>query len=346
MPLWGLFDSRRGEDIESSLDLPARDLGTGRERIEPGLFYPESGGGEPVSIPWPPPFTLRVDILSLDLSERTIDLQVRLDVADPGAYAGILDERTRKQVFSVNSRGNASLDDRYKNVSISLIANTHEFRNRVTAIPLRSLVDPGPSDRSPESAAVVTLGIRYAATNRYPDDWYAAATSFRMQLPDGLVWSTPLLASSEIPAGAEVANASGSTDKIIYLSNSSFLQHTDEGPYSSNPSISIIVRRPPLTQLFVWSMALTPALLLPIIVIQLISERREAGASSKTARNVSLELAAALLAILPLRQVLVPSEVQGLTTVDYLLGAELAIFIGIVVIYYMSHAWSGTIESA
>jgi hypothetical protein len=342
MPLWGLFDSRRVEDIESRLKLPTRKLPEGRELIEPRLFYSEPGGGDPVKVPWPTPLSLRVDILSVSLLERTIDLQVRIDVSSREAYVGILDKRTKKRPFSVNKRGNVSLDDRYKNLSISLITNTHEFRNRVTAFPLRSLVDPGPSDRPPESAAVITLGIRYSATNRYPDDWYAAATSFRMQLPDGLIWSTPYLTSSEIPADVQIADTSGSTDKMLYLSDSSFLENTDEDPFSANPSISIIVRRPALTQLFVWSMALTPALLLPVILFQLIGERKEDHAPSRTARNVSLELAAAVLAILPLRQVLVPSEVQGLTTVDYLLGAELAAFIGIVVVYYTAHGWSDT----
>jgi hypothetical protein len=73
-------------------------------------------------------------------------------------------------------------------------------------------------------------------------------------------------------------------------------------------------------------MAATPLLLVALTAITPLPR-------SPLTNPISLE-AVALLAILPLRQVLVPPEIRGLTPLDFLLGAELAAFITLILVRY------------
>jgi hypothetical protein len=85
--------------------------------------------------------------------------------------------------------------------------------------------------------------------------------------------------------------------------------------------------------LFVYAMTFSPMLLaIPWLIAQIVSQR-----VLDVERPSSLELAATLLALLGIRQVLVPADLAGLTRVDKILGLEL---VGIVALSACVFTWN------
>ncbi|WP_328618093.1 hypothetical protein OHS18_20300 [Amycolatopsis sp. NBC_00355] len=70
--------------------------------------------------------------------------------------------------------------------------------------------------------------------------------------------------------------------------------------------------------LFVYSIGLTPVL----IGARFYVRTRRRGAVAKSDNASAMELAAALIALLALRQVFVPAEISGLTRLDLLLESS------------------------
>jgi hypothetical protein len=84
--------------------------------------------------------------------------------------------------------------------------------------------------------------------------------------------------------------------------------------------LTVAVARPARTELYVVAVALIPLVFaLLLLAVFLRRPRKDAGPEG------IVGVAAVLLAILPIRLVLVPSEISGLTLVDYGLGVEMAI---------------------
>jgi hypothetical protein len=91
--------------------------------------------------------------------------------------------------------------------------------------------------------------------------------------------------------------------------------------------LEVVFTRPRSGQLFILVMALAPVLLIAVIAHLSFTRR-------STAFEFPLEVTAALVALLPLRSVLVPSDLPGLTVIDYLLGIEVMALIGLVAVGY------------
>ena len=148
----------------------------------------------------------------------------------------------------------------------------------------------------------------------YPDDQYVLTATMSISLPPPLVY----LAGNGIqqtfsPHLAAVASAG--------------LPFTlkEAGFANQDGVVTVQFGRPPGTKFLVWLVALAPLLLLA------------AGLATVRRRRAALNLAtaAALLAILPLRQVLVPPDVGGFTRIDALLAAELVTFIAVAALAHL-----------
>lgn len=84
--------------------------------------------------------------------------------------------------------------------------------------------------------------------------------------------------------------------------------------------VHFVIKRTPQTLAFVYGVLILPLLL----VLGYLAARHRAGRSWSDTRTSPLELAAALLAVVTLRQVLIPADVAGFTLLDKLLGIEVA----------------------
>jgi hypothetical protein len=99
----------------------------------------------------------------------------------------------------------------------------------------------------------------------------------------------------------------------------------------AEPEVVVQIYRDPLSILFVESVAAVPLLLFMLVLETLArwsKEKRGSGDSSHRTETVAL-IGAAILAILPLRLVIVPSGLTGLTRVDFELGLWLAAIIAL-----------------
>jgi hypothetical protein len=97
------------------------------------------------------------------------------------------------------------------------------------------------------------------------------------------------------------------------------------GLFESTATVILRLHRSATVKIYVLLLAAIPLVLAALIIIVISSQRR-----GRTRSFGPVELAgvgAVLLAILPIRQVLVPPGVTQLTFVDYLLGAEMAVIV-------------------
>ena len=160
----------------------------------------------------------------------------------------------------------------------------------------------------------------------YPGDWYRidvgeVALGIGNLRYDGL----PLI-PLQVSLGARTSLQGSTIQALIEVPVSTYLFTEKRGTVSET---TVIVKRDRSLQLFVWAIAVSPLLILLVVLIRLF---RPVGTAASRQGVLPLELAIAVIAILPLRQVLVPSAISGLTLVDFLLGTLLAAFIAVVAV--------------
>jgi hypothetical protein len=86
-------------------------------------------------------------------------------------------------------------------------------------------------------------------------------------------------------------------------------------------NIQLVVSRDAQTKLFVYTVALVPIVLFFALISILGQHRRRAD----DPLGALIGFGAGFLSVLPLRQVLIPGEVAGLTRIDYMLAGQLAL---------------------
>jgi hypothetical protein len=148
----------------------------------------------------------------------------------------------------------------------------------------------------------------------YPNDTYAMSKYAVMYGPEttdgeGLAGCCP---------GISVELASGNEDLRIDIAQS---------PASIDWFLPLesTVRRPVRVIWFSYELAAVPLALIALLGYQLIRSRRRGRLAPS--HEITFEVAAILLALLPLRQVLVPSDVVGLTFIDTIFGLEIVLLI-------------------
>jgi hypothetical protein len=111
--------------------------------------------------------------------------------------------------------------------------------------------------------------------------------------------------------------------------------HIDARPYSIWPythQLTFIIRRPRWTILYTYWIATVPFMvLIALLSFQFISKRVD----SPKPYEVAFGVAATLVAILPLRTVLVPSSLPGLTRLDNYFGIGISILVALSIIWFI-----------
>jgi hypothetical protein len=148
----------------------------------------------------------------------------------------------------------------------------------------------------------------------YPSDTYAMSKYAVMYGPAsaddaGLAGCCP---------GISVELASGNEDLRIDMAQS---------PASTDwfLPLELTVRRPARVIWYSYELAAVPLALIVVLGFQLHRSRRRSNPTPT--HETTFEIAAILLALLPLRQVLVPSDVVGLTIIDTIFGLEIVLLI-------------------
>lgn len=183
--------------------------------------------------------------------------------------------------------------------------------------------------REPGPISLTPYALPLAATpQHYPLDWYATSDVIDVGAPEG---SEPTFAYC--PNGHEVSVYTcgfGVPTRVTVYAEPSLSQfHLQANLARSNRVVdqfllTIKLARKTAIKLYVLFIALIPLIFGVLLMVMLVQRRSEpVGAEGIAA------VAAVLLAILPIRLVLVPAEVHTLTVVDYVLGLEMAILAAI-----------------
>lgn len=136
------------------------------------------------------------------------------------------------------------------------------------------------------------------------------------------------------PVHLTVEQADGYADQFTI--KAAQIGTTEDAPAEAL-AVSLVYTRSPLTSWFAALVILAPLFLVIVAMSQLLMQKREQERSvslgtSSPVNQLPMEVAAAFLALLTLRQVLVPDSISGPTVVDAVLGFELALFVFVMVL--------------
>ncbi len=212
---------------------------------------------------------------------------------------------------------------RFKNVSL-VIKSGIGLNRIVIPVPASALQAARPShcrggpptlaelDQLNQNAAYrTTQNILVLGQPRsFPQDWYDASESVSVvagRSQNGHALPSALILTSQ--------------DEDLSLR----VHLDDPAAYTpgSDPFI-FTIRRPTLMQAYTYCIAALPFVLLILLLLYARVSKKRAEAS-----DVALGVAATMVAILPLRQVLVPSSLPGLTRLDILFGLGISVLVAL-----------------
>jgi len=180
-----------------------------------------------------------------------------------------------------------------------------------------SLLARVPTDRVPSSVTVELPAID--VPDPYPSDAYRMDLYVAVRQP-------PTTSFETVPLDLSVRQGPGLFGSDVRWAPIGILSSL--GYYGS----AMVITRGPLAQGFVYAMAL-----LPLVLIVMLTHLFAAGRETPRIRDVRdllLPMAGVFLTVLPLRTVLVSSDIKDITRVDLILATELATLLLIVAIVY------------
>jgi hypothetical protein len=253
----------------------------------------------------PADFCVTFEFLGLDPSVPDVTLGVLVGVTGPGkkALPGLSAEGFKNVSLVVKSNSGLSNFEAPVPVSVLAAAPVTNCGTR----PLQNILDQHAAYRATWTPPL--LGQPRA----FPQDWYelddsvgviAGQSQNGQALPSSLVMMSR---DEDLRVGVQTDQASHQDLQYQHL------------PYRNQPKthqLFFTVHRPPWIVTYTYWVAAMPFLLLiALLSFKLIAQRRPLEPS-----DAAFGLAAAMVAILPLHQVLVPGNIPGLTRLDVLFG--------------------------
>ena len=171
----------------------------------------------------------------------------------------------------------------------------------------------------------------FGQQNSYPNDWYLFGSFVALSLPQGIsLYDGKSGFSSTIPVVTMVGLGIGMSGRQLVVMQ----QHEPKSPYYVQTEFEIV--RDWNIKLYAYAMACIPLAFWTILFHSfLISPHR-----SEPARSSIVEALAVTLAVLPLRLVLVPSEILELTRIDLTLGLAITLTLLLLAIEYVLETFS------
>ena len=202
--------------------------------------------------------------------------------------------------------------------------------------PLTKFIENGGGVSFP-SISLGSFSVQMAGgAGRFPFDWYAGQKNVSAYLSDHNNRPLTYCANREAPEEIELTEylptGCESTIPVEYqvfdgLNNGPFQLGANVRTSEGVADIALWFSRPWSLRLFVLVMTAIP-LLLGLLFYALLFRGGRNG-QRKPGPELVIAITAALLAMLPIRSVLVPAEISQLTTIDYLLGSEVAVLASI-----------------
>jgi hypothetical protein len=218
------------------------------------------------------------------------------------------------------------MDPAHANDAITVRLDDQAFRHQEVSFPLSELLGV---QSSPTSTLSLTSTRELTLPSQvdlqvFPSERFASQVFVTARLPAGVVAGAgdgPSYLTLHVHAFID-DNLTGWAFDVGTFSHAVDPEHM--------PWVAIRVRRTWFVQLYTYLLALSPIALI-VVTLHLGTRSRGTGA---TISSVVIPLAAATLTVLPLRAVLVPTDVSGLTRVDMLLGLEFTMMMAAAVLVY------------
>lgn len=249
-----------------------------------------------------------VQLQQLDVEHRAMDVAL---LVCPGSVGDAQNVVTKETVPITTDIVKAVVDDTAAGYNAS-----------------ETLASPALIRRPYTASYVVPLVDR---SEPYPSDAYSANLTISMRLPgldERLLPSlSPNADLTSIPIDVHVQQGPALNGFDTSANQDTGLFSDVFGQVRSNAHVvHLLVRRTTQHRVFVYAMATAPAILVLMLFHLFVLRRMEAPEM----RDVLLGMTGVFLALLPLRGVLVPSEVAGVTRVDLILATELAALVLVV----------------
>ncbi len=183
-----------------------------------------------------------------------------------------------------------------------------------------------------ESPITVPFTINFSGeSSTYPGDWYYAENYFSLSLPDP-IWLRDNDAgfNATIPINLYISSSFQMRDFNAIIKRG--IKNNDIPSFL----LKILIVRDGTTKYYIYAMAFLPILLSLVFAHSnfVIQKNKE-----KVVGNIILEVAAIMFSVLPLRSVLVPSNLDGLVSVDLILGLGIALMVFFALIIYAQEVW-------
>jgi hypothetical protein len=260
----------------------------------PAEVYSANADGTPAG------FCVTFEVLGLNPSASDVSLGILVGVTEPGKTAlERLSARHFKDV-SVVVKSNSGLSNFEIPIAVSVLA-------AAPLTPCGAYPRQGDLDENAAYRATWTLSV-LGQPRAFPQDWYelddsAGVIAGRSQNGTALPSSLVMMSRNEdLRVGVQIDQASH--------------QHLRYQNLPGTHQLFFTVHRPPWIVTYTYWVAAMPFLLL----IALLWFKRIALRRPLEPADAAFGLAAAMVAILPLHQVLVPSTIPGLTRLDVLFG--------------------------
>jgi hypothetical protein len=223
---------------------------------------------------------------------------------------------------------NLVLKDAYKNTEITLVTFSSYLANSVseTRIPLgKFFEDPY------QNIVSVPFSIKFSGeSSSYPGDWYHAENYFSLELPNGMALrETETGFWSILPIKMHVSSNFQIGDFTIRLKR-------DLAQTTIDTTLEMLIMRDQTTQSYIYAMAFLPLLLSLVFAHSHLTANKN---KEKITGGFILEVSAIMFTVLPLRSVLVPSNIEGLVSVDLILGLGIATMMLIAMVLYTREVW-------
>ena len=201
------------------------------------------------------------------------------------------------------------------------------LNNHVITVPTRRAITTGLEVNNISVPLERAEGLDYGQS--FPNDGYHFSIHISAVVSD-LIWYRPTIGSQAVAATKFNLEIPPTLTEFPDLYLKSLNQTTYRDTSGTSISIEGSLQRPLSFILFIYGVSLSPALI--ILAFSISVFRR-----SLHKNGLPLELAAACLALLALRQVLVPNDVPGMNRVDKILALEAVATVAIIALTHTRH---------
>ncbi|MGW6928892.1 hypothetical protein ACWGE0_02435 [Lentzea sp. NPDC054927] len=275
-----------------------------------------------------PPLRFLLTATSLNPIERRLQGTLTLLPSEPDDRPTFVDANG----LSVEQT-NGVLRAEFVDAKLLIYIGDASLRHETIYFPLRHVVNPQAAENSSSVSVSIPL---HADPSQFPNDTYTFALYLDVRTGPGVAATPPRHANASVPLPVWQGSVLPVTFGIAVDERLGQWNLGTNAVVTSTKKYSPAVIKGGFSRgwaywAFIYSISLMPAV---IGLSFFVRTRRRRGGTNDT--SAAMELAAALLALIALRQVFVPTDIVGLTRLDFVLGVQLLVVCWLMAVTYVA----------